>query len=168
MNSHICLCYWWKTSSCGMVRKRISWDPHRRMQVFVVNFILIFLFYPFSRILFHSFFRERGREREKHWCMREALIGCFLYTHGLRFEPTTWACVLTRDDAPTNWAIPARACGTLYWCKIRGVSHLTSQCPISICLAVGKVQSCPQQGQSKSQCLEFLFHFKLQFRPAFV
>ena len=49
--------------------------------------------------------------------------------------------------------------------KLRGVPLLTSPCPISIHLAMEKVQPCPQQGQDNSQCSEFLLHINVQSSP---
>lgn len=85
-------CYWWKWSSCSVVRKAISWDLHGRMG-------------------FH----------DKLYC----------------------------------------------WCKVKGVSLLTSQSPISIPLTIEKVRSCFQQDQSKSQCPKFLLYIKVQSSPTF-
>ena len=51
-------------------------------------------------------------------------------------------------------------CGkTAYLC---GRRPLGFQCYISLCPTMEKVQPCPQQGQSKSQCPEFLLDIKAQ------
>ena len=46
-------------------------------------------------------FRERGREREKHWCEKETLIGCLPYTPQPKSNPQPFSL---RVDSPTNWA----------------------------------------------------------------
>ena len=84
----------------------------------------------------HCFFafRERGREREKHWCERETLIGCPArldlgsYTPGLGIEPATqhvpWpelelATLQLWDDDPTNWATSARVSPSNLYSSLR-------------------------------------------------
>ena len=42
-------------------------------------------------------------------------------------------------------------CGMVHWCcTIKGVPPLDSQCPISICLTIEKIQSCLQSGRMKA------------------
>ena len=42
--------------------------------------------------------KEGNREREKHWCERETLIGCLSYVPQLGIESTTWVWALTRNQ----------------------------------------------------------------------
>ena len=57
-----------------------------------VPHVLENLFYPHPKTFFSIAFIEEGKE--KHWCTREALIGCLPYVHGPGIEPTTQTCAL--------------------------------------------------------------------------
>ena len=48
-----------------------------------------FIFSSSPEDFFFIAFRERGRERERDQCEREALIGCLPHGPGLGIEPTT-------------------------------------------------------------------------------
>ena len=75
------------------------------------------LFLILTWVHFFIAFRETGKEREKHWCKREASIHCLpnqpgqglntqpRYVSWPGIEPTTFQL---QDDAPTKWATPAR------------------------------------------------------------
>ena len=64
-----------------------------------------FLKNPHPRICLFSLISERkgerDRERKRHYCERETLIGCLPYAPQLGIEPATSAF---QDDAPTTWA----------------------------------------------------------------
>ena len=62
---------------------------------------LSFLSFFLKKILLIYFYRERKKERQKHWCEREALMGC------LSYEPVSQACALTGN--PTGNLLPHRS-----------------------------------------------------------
>ena len=117
-----------------------------------------FFFNPHLRTFFSlPLEREKGREWEKHWCGREASVGCLLSVLRLGIdhmrpdqgtnpqpshvpwpgiEPTTlWLW----NDTPTNWATLARAAltplfsllpasGTLLPCYLHAFSFYSGLC----------------------------------------
>ena len=54
---------------------------------------MIFFWKRFYLFIFRKRRRERGREGEKHWCVRETSIGCLLQapTENLAWDSTHWA-----------------------------------------------------------------------------
>ena len=78
------------------------------MMVREAHISMIYIWLVFILTQGHYFFiafRERGREKEKHRCKREASTGCLPYALVPGNEPTTfWLW----DHTPTTWAILAR------------------------------------------------------------
>ena len=99
---------------------RISYLSHIMNESWHTDMWSLFLkcFYPHLRTFF-SLLWERERESERHWCERETSIGWLLLCATTR----DWTCNLgmcsdwqlnpwpfsLQEDAPTNWATPARA-----------------------------------------------------------
>ena len=72
----------------------------------IVGFVLFFFFWSSPEDMFIDFFfwegeSEKEREKKKHWCERETLVGCPRKLPDWGSNPQSF-CV--RDDAPTNWA----------------------------------------------------------------
>ena len=78
--------------------------------------VILILLHLFLRILF-IYFRERGREGEKHWCERETLFSHLSHMHQLGTRLETQACALTR-----NWT--------------NNLSHFAEWCPARWATAV--------------------------------
>ena len=105
----------WHTMITGRSELRDGWAPGEFGTLYknqldpqlppnCISFILIFTQRHFS-FFFHCLL-EREEGREKHWCEREALTSCLPHMSRLGIEPTT---LQWEDNAPSNWAILARA-----------------------------------------------------------
>ena len=88
----------------------INFIPELTELLFWGRFPPFFFFNPHLRTFFHCCLERKGE--------RETSIGCLLYVPRPEIKPTTQVCTLTRiqthnllvqDDAPTKWAVPARA-----------------------------------------------------------
>ena len=92
----------------------------------LLTFPFLFNFILNQGLFFHCFWTERERRGKKHRCKTEALIGCLqcsprpgIACTELGNDPATFQLP---DDAPTNWATPARTHLIFYKRAIRAIT----------------------------------------------